>query len=491
MAGIAYTVGALVLVTNPMWWGQEDVGGVPVLNLLLYAYGAPAALCGLLAWVLRWSDPEHGGVAKTMGATGLVVLWALVSLEVRQGFAGGRLTLAEGTPVSFVEYATYSTAWLALGAALLAIGKRWSDVVRRGGIWVCSLAVAYAIVVVGVVENPFFHAIRVGEWVIVNDLLYAYGLPLALAGLAAWILHPVAEGIFGPWTEDSERPFAEGWKLGWLLRVGMMVLLFILVTTEVRQGFRGGCLHAVESTFGERATYPIAWLACGGALLGLGYGLGSAAARRGGLTFAALALGFVVLIGTLIMNPLFTRERVGATVIFNGLLYAYGLPAAATAGLAWYLWKRAGRAEGTAAERMHGWFHAIGSLVLIFALVTLEVQHAFRGDNMFFGASPPGTPAGEIAAYSIAWALLGIVYLIVGIVRRSVLLRAASLVMMLLTIPKVFLFDIAVTHDFQRVLSFTGVGVCLLLLAFVYQRFVFRRPRTTTEPAAQEDAGKR
>jgi uncharacterized membrane protein len=275
------------------------------------------------------------------------------------------------------------------------------------------------------------------------------------------------------------------------LRVGMMVLLFILVTTEVRQGFRGGCLHAAESTFGERATYPIAWLACACVLLGLGYVWGSAAARRGGLTFAAVALGFVVLIGTLILNPLFTRERVGETVIFNGLLYGYGIPAAVTAGLAWYLWERAALPGGTATERVHGWLHAIGSLVLIFALVTLEVQHTFRGDNMFFGASPPGTPAGEIAAYSIAWALLGIVYLIVGIVRRSLLLRAASLVMMLLTIPKVFLFDIAVTHDFQRVLSFTGVGVCLLLLAFVYQRFVFRRPRTTTtEPAAQEDAGR-
>ena len=50
------------------------------------------------------------------------------------------------------------------------------------------------------------------------------------------------------------------------------------------------------------------------------------------------------------------------------------------------------------------------------------------------------------------------------------------LVMMLITIPKVFLFDMPGLQGLQRVLSFAGLGVSLMALAFVYQRFVFRRP---------------
>jgi uncharacterized membrane protein len=486
IVGSLYVVVVLVVVTNPLWWlagsRAEDVGSTPVWNLLLYAYGLPAALCGLLAWVLSRSDPDHRGVAKVTGAAGIITLFALVSLQVHQGHAGGQLSIAvDRTSLTFLEFATYSTAWLTLGALLLAVGKRWSvDLVRRAGILVCSLALAYAILVVGFLQSPLWQPIRVGDRPILNQLLFAYGLPIALAGLAAWIVHPAAERIFGRWTEDCERAFAGGWRLGWYLRAGMMTLLFILVSTEVRQAFHGACLNGSDSSFVERATYPIAWFACAAILLVLAYRFHSQASRRGGLVFAALALGFSLLICTLIMNPLFTRERVGSTPIFNGLLYAYGIPAAVTAFAAWFFWKHSARLGGTMSERIHAWFHAISSLLFVFVLVTLEVQHAFRGDRLFFGSSPPGTPTGEIAAYSIAWALLGIIYLIAGILRQSVLLRAASLAMMLLTIPKIFLIDIEATEDFQRVLSFAGVGVCLLALAFVYQRFVFRKPQLAT-----------
>jgi uncharacterized membrane protein len=488
--GILYAVGGLVILTNPLWWltpgHPDDVGPTPILNGLLYAYGAPAAVCGLLAWILRRTDPDHSKVAQVTGAAGIILLFALVSLQVRQGFAGGQLVIAEHRPpLSFLEFSTYSTVWLTLGAALLAIGKRWSfDLLRRAGILVCSLALGYAILVVGLFQNPLFQPIRVGDGFLFNHLLFAYGLPIVLAGLAAWIIHPAAENFFGPWTEDSERAFANGWKLGWVLRTAMMILLFILVSTEVRQAFQGACLNRPHCAFMERATYPLAWFAGAGVLLALGYRFQSRAARRGGLAFAAIALGFALLICTLAMNPLFTRDHVGAAPIFNGLLYAYGIPAALSALLAWFFWKHAARLGGTQTEQVLAWFLAIGSLLFVFALVTLEIQHAFRGDRLFFGPSPPGTPSGEIAAYSIAWALLGIIYLIAGILRQSLLLRAASLAMMLLTIPKIFLFDIAATQDFQRVLSFAGVGVCLLALAFVYQRFVFRKSQPApTDPA--------
>ena len=60
------------------------------------------------------------------------------------------------------------------------------------------------------------------------------------------------------------------------------------------------------------------------------------------------------------------------------------------------------------------------------------------------------------------------------VVSRGRLLRMASLLVMLLAAGKVFLFDVGRLGDLYRVLSFLGLGVSLLLIAYLYQRFVFR-----------------
>ena len=52
-------------------------------------------------------------------------------------------------------------------------------------------------------------------------------------------------------------------------------------------------------------------------------------------------------------------------------------------------------------------------------------------------------------------------------------LRYASLLVMLLAVGKVFLFDTAQLKDLYRVVSFLGLGVSLMLLAYLYNRFVF------------------
>jgi uncharacterized membrane protein len=47
---------------------------------------------------------------------------------------------------------------------------------------------------------------------------------------------------------------------------------------------------------------------------------------------------------------------------------------------------------------------------------------------------------------------------------------------MLAAVSKVFLYDMAALVGLYRVFSFLGLGASLLLLAYLYQRFVFRVP---------------
>ena len=78
----------------------------------------------------------------------------------------------------------------------------------------------------------------------------------------------------------------------------------------------------------------------------------------------------------------------------------------------------------------------LSGLFLVWILVTLEVQHFFRGDRLAFGNGAGGQMvySGEMAAYSLAWASLGGIWLVTGILTKSTLFRWASLVMMMMTI---------------------------------------------------------
>ena len=68
-------------------------------------------------------------------------------------------------------------------------------------------------------------------------------------------------------------------------------------------------------------------------------------------------------------------------------------------------------------------------------------------------------------SYSFAWAILGTLFLVAGILRHSPLLRWASLILMFAAIIKVFIFDMADLRDLLRVLSFAGLGLSLMALA--------------------------
>ena len=124
-----------LLLHNPLWSG-EKVGHLPVLNLLLLAYGVPAALLAV-----QLSRAPDGRVwAWVRRGLLLVLLFTEVSLEVRRGFHGS--VLSRG-PTSDAEWYSYSAAWLGFAGVLLAVGLRGGSVALRHG------ALGVLLVVVG------------------------------------------------------------------------------------------------------------------------------------------------------------------------------------------------------------------------------------------------------------------------------------------------------------------------------------------------------
>jgi uncharacterized membrane protein len=97
------------------------------------------------------------------------------------------------------------------------------------------------------------------------------------------------------------------------------------------------------------------------------------------------------------------------------------------------------------------------------------------------GPEAAGLPLAEIdvrqqgqALLSALWAVTGVGVLIAGLVRDDALLRRGALVLLGVTIAKVFVFDLASLTSLYRAASFVALGLLLLAAAFAWQRI---RPR--------------
>jgi uncharacterized membrane protein len=117
------------------------VGGA-FFNLVLLGYGLPAVLAITLALIARTTRPISYRVAATITAVALALFY--LTLEVRRLFHG---PILDGPTTDAEQYA-YSTAWLAFGIVLLAVGFYLrSQPARLTALAVIALTVAKVFIV--------------------------------------------------------------------------------------------------------------------------------------------------------------------------------------------------------------------------------------------------------------------------------------------------------------------------------------------------------
>jgi hypothetical protein len=94
---------------------------------------------------------------------------------------------------------------------------------------------------------------------------------------------------------------------------------------------------------------------------------------------------------------------------------------------------------------------------------------AARGSVMY-ASQVAGRQMAERFSYSAWFLLAGAALLVVGFRRRSALLRWQGLVLLAVTICKVFLLDTSTLSQGYRIVSFLALGALLLAVSFAYQR---------------------
>jgi uncharacterized membrane protein len=109
-------------------------------------------------------------------------------------------------------------------------------------------------------------------------------------------------------------------------------------------------------------------------------------------------------------------------------------------------------------------------MILLFAFISLNVRWFYHGEYLDGNI----TSNSEIYTYSASWLLLGIGLLIYGTLKNHKPIRIASLIVMIISIGKVFLYDASALSGLYRIFSFLGLGVILLGLSYFYSIFVFK-----------------
>ena len=405
-------------------------------------------------------------LAWTGAALGLGLIPLFAADRVRRyrdapGMTGalGAYAAAVVAALAMAAATALEQAWLTVALAIQLPAIAWIaaqlelPAMRR-----VAFAIA-AIVVVRLIVNHHVLDYPIGGIPGVNWLIYGYGGP-AVAFFAA-------ARMFRRRGDD---------RLVTLLEAGALAFAVLFVSLEIRHLMSGGPLDATRYDFAERSIQSIAWLAAASLLYARQPASRRAVPVWGWRVLAGLALGQVVLLQILFDNPWLAPVPVGSWPLFNLLLLAYLVPA----GFA-VMFLRAARRQGDVRVAQAA---SIAALALGFVWLNFEIRHAFHG-----GLLGGITTNAELYAYSLGWLAYAAILLALALRRGGVMLRYASLALVLLAAGKAVFFDTAALTGIWRALSFwkrtrlgVGLGLAAVGVSYLYRRYVFP-PRVAPAPS--------
>lgn len=410
----AVSASAPVLLLTVAYWRIEDFG-------VAFSWALVAvALAGL-------NVAAAAQLQRRRGELGFVIaLAAYAAAAVAALGLGATMTLREAWLTVALSLEVAALAWIALRLDLQALRP--------------VALVMTVVVLIRLTLNHHLIDYPLGGIPALNWILYGYGVPAVCFVLASRWFHRAGDDA-----------------LVMLLEAGALAFATLLVTLEIHTMLTGS-LRSARSGLMEPSLQSAAWLAMAVGLTLRGGWWARPVIVWGGRLLVGMAVLQILGLQVLADNPLWSGAPVGHLPVLNLLLLAYGVPA-----LLLLVWDRF-----AALGRWSAWCCFVLSLALIFLNVSLEVRHAFHGAVL-----TGKTSDAEWYWYSAAWLGLASVLLAAGIRTRSIGLRYGSLGILVITVGKVFLSDMSDLTGLYRVASFFGLGLCLIGVGYLYQRFVF------------------
>lgn len=427
-----------------VWAGISLLGA---LLILAAAYARSRYFTTDLLWAI--TAVAAAGLAVTLAGT----------LNKRREERPYRLALgfyaaAALAGVSFAFAFVFREAWLTVALALQLPALAWLEkTLDLKELRKLALAVA-AVILARLALNPYVLSYETNHALGTQWILYGYGIPALAFFAAGW--------QFKQRLNDFTVTVMES---------GAFVFALLLIALEIRI-FTEGRIAAEEFGLFELSLHTLVWLAAGWWRLRAYAAAGRGFDKGWSIILIGLGLAGVILGQFFVLNPLFSYESIGTYPIFNQLLTAYLAPAVLI-GLIGYTLPVTPKLP-----QLRIILFAV-ALILILTWVTLETKRAFQGPVLDLWAKSDA----EYYAYSVVWLISSLVLLGIGLWRKAPWLRHGALAILILTVCKVFLSDMAALGGLYRVFSFLGLGLFLVGIGYIYQRYVFTGKKPEEKPA--------
>jgi uncharacterized membrane protein len=427
-----------------MWAGMAVL--TPLLMLIALYYG----ITGFVRSI------PFAGLALLLAALYGMATERLDRRKLASGSAAATAIFAAGTIAALVLTLTFTLerGWLTVALALMVPGVAYVADKRPLPMLRQLCIVLTLLVIARILWDPRIVGDDVGTTPILNWLLWGYGVPALAFWIGGNILRRRGDDLASRCVESAAITFTA-----------------LTFTLQIRHFMNDGDLYRPSASLAELGLQVATGLA-------MTIGLEHVRARTGSIVhdIAARILGTLAFLGALIgigvhFNPVFTGEPVGG-LFFNTLLLGYCIPAVLMAILA----RMIRETRPALAYRVA----AITAIGLALVYLTLEVRTIFHGPVIKGFA----TSDAEQYTYSAVWLVFGVALLLAGIALKSQPARFASAAVVLLTVGKVFLYDLAGVQGFFRALSLICLGLTLMGIGWLYQRLLFP-PRPRGEPPAE------
>jgi len=348
--------------------------------------------------------------------------------------------------ISLAAAMSVREAWLTVALSIQLPALAWINTRIRTTSLQAIAGIVATVVLTRLVLNYNILSYAQSPSPVTSWVIYGYGIPAISFLWAARLFRAL----------KAERIIA-------LLEAGGLAFCVLLVSLEIRL-FVAGSLTATHYGLLEQSLQSIAWLAVGSALALHHHRASHRVSFCGAVILLGLAAGQIVFLQLLLCNPFFSEDPVGTWPVLNVLFLAYAVPALFAFGFAATLEK--------SADSRYARYGEIAGFFLVFVYLSDEVTRAFQGPVFSFFRHSNA----ELYTYSVVWLVYAVLLLVLGIVLRRSMLRFASLAVLVVTAVKVFLIDMSGLTDLYRVASFLGLGLSLVGIGYIYQRFVFPRP---------------
>lgn len=433
--------------------------GVAAFNALFYFVAIYAII-----------DPSHHQWMSAV-TLGLGAIYFLTFLWLRQRQPGAAAALPRfvitaiallviATAIQFSGFITVA-CWAVEALLIMWCGVHWNmRHVRQAALALLGLALVKLVFTAG----AFAYSPLENFKLLFNQRTLAFVALAVAAGFSAL--------LFNRLDEKSARP------LQMFLHAAWGLLLFILLTAEVNDYFRQqlnavimGSETAASLKYNRFLMWAAIWTIYSLPLVGLGL-------RSKALSLVGVGLG---ILGCAIMTIAIQGITFAPIAQFTfALNWRAAVFIAVLAGIVVHtLWLNEHRQDQRWINDALGILQ-VAIVLLLLDLFTGETRDIFK--KAIFSLEPSSSNAETSAAInrlqdqqqlvlSGVWLLYSVLLMGVGIWRRLQGLRVIAIVLFGITILKIFVYDLSFLSGLPRIFSFIGLGVILLLVSYLYQRY--------------------